>query len=103
MHSRISWPSFRLAVALTVGFSFLTPLDGHSQARPYPIASPTLTPAFIAWQPHVKYAALTLKVALPTGKVIKEEFAPGQMVGLNTVDAQGNRLPDGQYTYELVV
>lgn len=103
MHSRISWSGFRLAFALTVGFSFLTPLDSHSQARLYTVASLTLTPAFITWHPHVKYAALTLNVALPTGKVIKEEFAPGQPVGLNTIDAQGSRLPDGQYTYELVV
>ena len=103
MHARIFWSGFRLVFALTVGFSSLAPLDSYGQAHLYPIASPTLTPAFITWHPHVKYAALTLNVALPTGKVIKENFAPGQPVGLDTIDAQGSRFPDGQYTYELVV
>jgi hypothetical protein len=50
----------------------------------------------------VKYESLTLNVALPTGKVITKEFAPGQPVGLDISDVQGG-LPGGQYTYELVV
>jgi hypothetical protein len=103
MHYHSFWSGFRLAFALTVGFSLLTPLDSHAQAHPYAIASPTLTPAFITWHPHVNYAALTLNVALPTGKVITEEFAPGQPVGLDIMVAQGSGFPDGQYTYELVV
>jgi hypothetical protein len=103
MHRHSFRSGFRLAFALAVGLSFVTPSDSHAQAPPYDVATPTLTPAFITWHPHVQYASLTLNVALPTGKVITEEFAPGQPVGFDAANAQGGRLPDGQYTYELVV
>jgi hypothetical protein len=103
MHSHIFWSGFRFVLVLIAGFSFLPSLDSHAQAPLYAVAFPTMSPASITWHPHVKYTALTLKIALPTGKVIREEFAPGQPVGLDTIDSQGNRFPDGQYTYELVV
>jgi len=67
------------------------------------VAQATLTPTFISWQPHVPYERLTLNVALPTGRVVKSEFTPGQPVTLDVIDAQGKPLPDGHYTYELVV
>jgi hypothetical protein len=67
------------------------------------IAQATLNPAFVSWTPRVQYAALSLRVALPTGRVLSKQFAPGQPVGLNVIDERGKPLPDGSYTYELVV
>jgi hypothetical protein len=67
------------------------------------VATPTVTPSFIAWRPHVPYAVLTLNVALPTGDVLRREFTPGQPIGLDVADAQAGPLPDGSYTYELLV
>jgi len=79
--------------------------SGQSAAweRPQEIAHPTLTPTFISWQPHVPYERLTLTVAVPTGRVVRTDFGPGQPIALDIVDAQGKVLPDGPYTYELVV
>ncbi|MGE0826867.1 MAG: hypothetical protein AB7G75_31855 [Candidatus Binatia bacterium] len=68
-----------------------------------PVAQVVINPAFVSWQPHVVYAGLTLRVAVPDGRVLGSEFLPGQPVGFDVVDEQGQRLPDGQYTYELIV
>lgn len=87
-----------------VGLLWGTPLfAGRGEERQPPIAQANLNPAFISWNPHVQYAALTLRVALPTGRVLSQQFAPGQPVGLNVIDERGKPLPDGSYTYELIV
>jgi len=101
------------SVTLIHGFSTVLTLAGllwgtpalaeRGEERQPTIAEATLNPAFISWTPHVQYAALNLRVALPTGRVLSKQFAPGQPVGLNVVDERGKPLPDGSYTYELVV
>jgi len=75
----------------------------QAQERFSPIAQASYSATAIQWQPHVSYERVTLKVGFPTGKVTQQEFAQGQVMVLDTVDAQGKPLPDGHYTYELVV
>jgi hypothetical protein len=47
------------------------------------------------------HAAATLSVSTPDGQVISKEFAAGTAPEFRLVDAAGERLPDGQYIYEL--
>lgn len=93
---------FRGLPALLTGLCLVvTPSQAQDQLSP--IAQATYSPTAIQWQPHVAYERMTLKVGFPTGKVMQQEFAQGQVMALDMVDAQGKPLPDGHYTYELVV
>lgn len=50
-----------------------------------------------------QHAAVTLTVSTPDGQVITKEFTGGAAPEFRLVDAKGERLPDGQYIYELRV
>jgi hypothetical protein len=47
------------------------------------------------------HAAVTLTVSAPDGQVFSKEFTNGATPEFRLVDAKGERLPDGQYIYEL--
>jgi hypothetical protein len=49
------------------------------------------------------HAALTLTVIGPDGQSFSKEFKSGNAAEFKLVGAKGERLPDGQYTYELRV
>ena len=47
------------------------------------------------------HAGATLTVAAPDGRVFRSELKAGATPEFMITDKEGNRLPDGQYTYEL--
>ena len=47
------------------------------------------------------YSALTMTVAAPDGRVFRKEFKGGATPEFMITDDQGEKLPDGQYSYEL--
>jgi len=47
------------------------------------------------------HAAVTLNVSAPDGQVFSKEFPAGAAVEFRLTDANGDRLGDGQYVYEL--
>ncbi|HEX5886932.1 MAG TPA: tail fiber domain-containing protein [Pyrinomonadaceae bacterium] len=49
------------------------------------------------------HAAVTLTVSTPDGQVFTKEFTGGAVPEFHLVDAKGERLPNGQYIYELRV
>ena len=55
----------------------------------------------VRWDVTAPYASVTLTVAAPDGRVFSKVFKGGSSPHFSTADAQGERLPDGQYTYEL--
>ncbi len=55
----------------------------------------------IDWLPQVDYESLALTVSGPANLYLRYEFGPGQAPYLSLIDAKGDRLPDGSYTYEL--
>jgi hypothetical protein len=55
----------------------------------------------VRWDVAGPHAAVTLNVATPDGQVISKEFAAGTAPEFRLTDANGERLPDGQYVYEL--
>ena len=55
----------------------------------------------VRWEVAGPHAAVTLSVSSPDGQVFTKEFAAGNSPEFRLVDANGERLPDGQYIYEL--
>jgi hypothetical protein len=55
----------------------------------------------VRWDVAGPHAAVTLTVSSPDGQVFTKEFASGTAPEFRLTDARGERLPDGQYIYEL--
>jgi hypothetical protein len=55
----------------------------------------------VKWDVAAPNAGLTLIVSAPDGRVFSKTFKGGSSPQFSIADAQGERLPDGQYTYEL--
>ena len=55
----------------------------------------------VRWDVAGPHAAVTLTVSSPDGQVFTKEFASGAAPEFRLTDAKGERLPDGQYIYEL--
>ena len=55
----------------------------------------------VRWDVAAPNAGLTLIVSAPDGRVFSKNFKGGSSPNFSLADAQGERLPDGQYTYEL--
>lgn len=68
-----------------------------------PIAHLTAGSAGLEWLPLVNHGRLILTVAGPFNLVFRKEFDAGQNPTLGFFDSEGNRLPDGSYTWELRV
>jgi hypothetical protein len=54
----------------------------------------------VRWDVSAAHSELTLTVSAPDGQVIRKEFQ-GSVAELSLINSKGERLPDGQYTYEL--
>jgi hypothetical protein len=55
----------------------------------------------VRWDVAAPYSALTMTVSAPDGRVFRQEFKAGISPEFKLTDNKGERLPDGQYTYEL--
>jgi hypothetical protein len=66
-----------------------------------PIASLEVQATQIDWRPKVEYERLALTVAGPGDFYFREEFEAGQAPQFSVVSPKGDRLPDGNYAYEL--
>ncbi len=55
----------------------------------------------IRWEITVPFSASTVTVSGPSCGVIRKEFKDGSTPSFTAYDRNGNRLPDGQYQYEL--
>src|SRR5688572_20041388 len=55
----------------------------------------------VRWDVAGPHAAVTLTVSVPDGQVFSKEFPAGTAPEFRLTDANGERLPDGQYVYEL--
>jgi len=55
----------------------------------------------VRWEVAAQHAGVTLTVSAPDGQVYRREFPAGSSPEFILADKEGNRLPDGQYTYEL--
>lgn len=55
----------------------------------------------VRWDVAAPYSSLTLTVAAPDGRVFRQAFKAGKSLEFTLTDKDGERLPDGIYTYEL--
>lgn len=55
----------------------------------------------IEWQPQVENDGLVLTISGPDGLTYRQEFEPGSVPTFEPVSPEGQRHPDGTYTYEL--
>ncbi|HSE26145.1 MAG TPA: tail fiber domain-containing protein [Pyrinomonadaceae bacterium] len=55
----------------------------------------------VRWDVVGPSAGGTLTIAAPDGQIFQREYRPGAVLELRLNDPKGERLPDGQYTYEL--
>jgi hypothetical protein len=65
------------------------------------VARVNVGPTNVDWMPTVDYERLTLVVVGPEGFMNRQELAADQTPSLGLVKADGERLPDGIYRYEL--
>jgi hypothetical protein len=89
---------FGIAFALA-SFNILV----RAQSNENQIANLSSTGASVRFDVGAPHAAVTLTVIGPNDFSFSKEFKSGAVAELRLVQAKGERLPDGQYTYELRV
>lgn len=65
------------------------------------IATISAAGSSVRWEVTAPHESLTMIVSAPDGRVFRKEFKGGTVPEFSLADRQGERLPDGQYTYEL--
>ena len=57
----------------------------------------------VRWDVTVPNAGLTVTISAPDGQVFRKDYKGGNSAQFTLTDLKGERLPDGQYSYELRV
>ena len=65
------------------------------------IANLTASGLGVRWDVAAQYSSATITVLAPDGRAFSREFKGGVSLEFALTDGGGERLPDGQYTYEL--
>ncbi|HEV8240582.1 MAG TPA: tail fiber domain-containing protein [Thermoanaerobaculia bacterium] len=66
-----------------------------------PVADLGVGGASLDWTPRGSFQSMKLTVSGPGGLIIEQSFGAGQAPSLSIFDKAGQRLPDGQYRWEL--
>ena len=61
-----------------------------------------MTPDLITLQPEGEFETYTLTISGPSGIVLRETFSGMHMASFEPVNAEGDILPDGSYTFEMI-
>jgi len=94
----LSW----LVLAMIIALPFPVPgAAAEPQGPETAMARVEAGPARVEWLPQVDYERLILTVSGPGDRFIRHEFETGKPVFLSLFDSAGNRLPDGNYVWEL--
>ena len=81
--------------------SFQAPASGQIAEDRNKLATIAASGLSLRWEVTTPYAELTITISAPDGRVFRKEFRSGSLPEFTLTDKQGDRLPDGQYTYEL--
>ncbi|HSE32420.1 MAG TPA: tail fiber domain-containing protein [Pyrinomonadaceae bacterium] len=87
----------------TVFVVVLLSVTALAQVEDRGIASLSGGPSSVRFDVLVPHSAATLTVNAPDGQSFVKEFKGGSSVDFRLLDAAGEKLPDGSYTYELRV
>lgn len=97
-----SLKSLKAALSLLAIFACLgAHALGQDAADRNSIATVASAASGVRWAVSVPRAGATLTVVAPDGEVFRKEFKAGVAPSFELTDAQGARLPDGHYVYEL--
>jgi hypothetical protein len=80
---------------------FYVSVSGQTTDDKNRLANITANVSSVRWDVSVPHSGLTVTISAPDGQVFRKEFRAGASPDFPLTDKQGNRLPDGQYTYEL--
>jgi len=94
----IGW--FTLATIFTLSLT-LPGAAAELQRSAMPVAHLDVAPLRIDWFTQVDHERLVLSVSGPGDLFIRRVFEGGQAPSLGLFDLEGDRLPDGSYTWEL--
>ncbi len=94
-------PSLRAVgcLALVAAFALLG-FGAPAQAEPA-VANVSLGSTSVEFSPVTSFEKASLAVALPDGTVFEQTFDARSAISFDLFDRQGNRLPDGEYTWTL--
>lgn len=92
---------FIVFVCLALATVAVSPASASNAAQQSPDVQPTLVAGAIQWPTLAGYTRVVVTLSRPDGSVVRHEFPAGVTPALSLVDAQGNALPDGSYSYEL--
>jgi endosialidase-like protein len=90
------------ALAIIFALSFTLPgAAAEPQTPEKAVTSLEVAPVRLDWRPQVGSERWVLTVSGPGDLFLRQEFEAGQSPFLSLFDPQGQRLPDGSYTWEL--
>ena len=89
---------------LVAAFQSNTLAQTGLEAKDSSLANINATGSSVRWNLKTSsHSGATLTIAAPDGRVFRTELKSGATPEFRITDKEGNRLPDGQYTYELRV
>ncbi len=94
----IGW--FSLAMIFTLSLT-LPGAAAELQTPEKAVVNLEVTPVRLDWRPQVSYQHWVLTVSGPGDLFIRQELEAGKPPFLSLFDSEGQRLPDGSYTWEL--
>jgi hypothetical protein len=80
---------------------FCVSVSGQSAEDKNKLANINANGSSVRWDVAAPHAGVTLTVSAPDGRVFRKEFRAGASPEFAVADKLGEKLPDGQYTYEL--
>jgi hypothetical protein len=76
-------------------------VSGQSAEDKNKLAAISSMGSSVRWDVAAPNSGVTMTIAAPDGRVFRKEFPAGSSPEFTLIDKQGERLPDGPYTYEL--
>lgn len=96
----LKWVAFILNVVFVVACLHAS-VSGQTAEEKNKLVNINGTGSSVRWDVTAPNAGVTLVISAPDGRVFSKTLKGGSSINFSTADAQGERLPDGQYSYEL--
>lgn len=90
-----------ILLALLTVTTFQATINAQASADAKEFAAITSTSSGVRFDVKAQSSGATLTIAAPDGRVFRKEFKEGASPEFSLTDAQGDKLPDGHYSYEL--
>jgi len=94
MVSTVLWMTFAWILSVPV-------IAEEVKKSPSPLVETSVSPTRIDWSPSIKAQRWVLTLTGPDEFFLRRELEAGKALFLSIFDSEGDRLPDGSYTWEL--